>query len=191
MNYFRLLLSLFLAGALSSCVSNFKVSADYDKQVDFSTYSTFSLLPWDDDVSSHISNEAKTLLYSAARSEMEKRGYTYVEKGGDLTLGISVLIEEKVEYRADGTVNYNVGFGTYGYYGGYGMGYSSPTTIKEYYYNDGSLIIDVFDEKKKTLIWQGFGFDRLEDNAHKNVEKIETYMKYIFYKYPLKPSKKK
>lgn len=175
----------------SSCVSTFKVSADYDKQAEFSTYNTFSMLPWDNDVSAHISEEAKKKLYAAARAEMEKRGYTYVEKGGDLTVGISVLIEEKVEYRTDGTVNYNVGYGYYGYYGGYGMGYSSPTTIREYYYNDGTVIVDVFDEKKKNLIWQGMGFDRLEDNAHKNIEKIPAYMKYIFYKYPLKPGKKK
>ena len=89
----------------SSWVSNFKVSADYDKQAEFASYNTFSMLPWDNDVSAHISEEAKKKLYAAARAEMEKRGYTYVEKGGDLTVGISVLIEEKVEYRTDGTVN--------------------------------------------------------------------------------------
>jgi hypothetical protein len=174
----------------SACVSNFKVSADYDKQTDFMGYNTFSLLPWNSDVSTNISNEAKTKLYATARSEMEKRGYKYVEKGGELSVGISVLIEEKVEYRADGTVNYSVGYSTWGY-GGVGMGYSSPTTIRSYYYNDGTIVVDVFDEKKKTLVWQGFGFDRLDDSAQKNIKKIPTYMKYIFYKYPLKPGKKK
>ncbi len=191
MNLTRSLLVLAVAAFTASCVSNFKVSADYDKEAQFINYNTFSMLPWDNDVSSHIGNEAKTRLYNATRSEMEKRGYKFVEKGGDLTVGISVLIEEKVEYRSDGTVNYNVGYGYYGYYGGYGMGYTGPTTIREYYYNDGTLIIDVFDEKKKNLIWQGMGFDRLNDDSHKNVEKIETYVKYIYYKYPLKPGKKK
>lgn len=174
----------------TSCVSTFKVSAEYDKQASFSTYKTFSMLPWDNNVSSHISEGAKTKLYAATRAEMEKRGYTFVEKGGDLTVGISVLIEEKVEYRTDGTVNYNVGFGYYGYYGAYGMGYSAPTTVREYYYNDGTVIVDVFDEQKKNLVWQGIGFDRLDDSAHKNIEKIPVYMKYIFYKYPVKPGKK-
>ena len=191
MKSLRILLPVFILALSTSCVSNFKVSYDYDKDAEFIDYNTFSMLPWDDDVSSHISNEAKRKLYAAARAEMEKRGYTFVEKGGDLAVGISVLIEEKVEYKSDGTVNYNVGYGYYGYYGGYGMGYSSPTTIREYYYNDGTVIIDVFDEKKKNLIWQGMGFDRLDENSHKNIEKIPTYMKYIYYKYPLKPGKKK
>ena len=187
--YTFLALAAFLA-LNTACVSNFKVSADYDKQADFDAYKTYSLLPWDNDVSSHISEEAKRIIYSSIRKEMNDRGYTEVEKGGDLTVGVSVLIEEKVEYRSDGSVNYNVGYGYYGYYGGYGMGYSSPTTYREYYYNDGTLIVDVFDEKKKTLIWQGMGFDRLADNAHTNIEKIPTYVRYIFYKYPKKPGRK-
>lgn len=170
----------------SSCVSNFKASADYDKKTDFTQYKTFSLLPWNPQASSAIQESPRAKLYEAAKKEMESRGYTYVQSGGDLALGLSVLIEEKVEYRTDGSVNYNVGYGYYGYYGGYGMGYSGPTTVTPVYYNDGTLIVDIFDEKQKTLIWQGYGFDRLEDNPHKNEQKINTYMKYIFYKYPVK-----
>jgi hypothetical protein len=192
MKFFKSLAYLGLIGLLSSCVSNFKVSTDYDKDVDFEKYATFTFLPWDDDVSTHINEFVQKELYAAAKAEMEKRGYKFVENNADLAVGLSVLIEEKVEYRSDGTVNYNVGYGYYGYgYGGMGMGYSTPTTIREYYYNDGTIIIDVFDEKAKQLIWQGYGFDRLEDNPHKNEEKIPVYMKYIFQKYPLKPGKKK
>lgn len=190
MKLLRPLFLLFFAALMTSCVSNFKVSADYDKATDFSAYKTFNFLPWRDDVSTHISKEAQDKLYAAAKNEMEARGYIFVQSGGDLAVGISVLIEEKVEYRTDGSANYNVGYRYYGYYGGYGMGYAGPTTVRPYYYNDGTVIIDVFDEKKKNLIWQGYGFDRLDDVPHKNISKIPTYMKYIFYKYPYKGKKK-
>jgi hypothetical protein len=129
-------------------------------------------------------------LYAAAKNEMQARGYSYVDNGGDLAVGLSVLIEEKVEYRADGSVNYNVGYGYYGYYGGYGMGYAGPTTISTYYYNDGTLIVDVFDQKTKNLVWQGYGFDRLDDQPLKVQHKIPTYMKYIFQKFPKKNARK-
>jgi len=178
------LLTLVAAVIATSCVSTFSVSADYDRQTDFSKYKTFSMLPWQTDVSTPVAGAIRTKLLNAAKNEMLERGYTFVEKGGDLTVGLSLLIEEKVEYRSDGTVSYGVGYGGYGYYGAYGMGYTTPTTIREYYFNEGTLIVDIFDEKAKNLVWQGYGFDRLEDNPHKNEDKIDTYMRYIFHKYP-------
>jgi hypothetical protein len=184
-----LFLALAVAILSTSCVSNFKASADYDKQTDFSLYKTYSVLPWNPQVSTSIQESPKAKLYQALRNEMDKRGYTYVEKDGDLTVGLSVLIEEKIEYRADGTVNYNVGYGYYGY-GGYGVGYSTPTTIREYDYNEGTIIVDMFDEKQKQMIWQGYGQDRLDDVPHKNEQKIDTYMRNIFYKFPGKVAKK-
>ncbi len=168
----------------TGCVSNFTASADYDKTTDFTKYKTYSVLPWNAQASTDIGESPKAKIYAAINNEMQKRGYKYQEKGGDLTIGLSVLIEEKVEIRSDGSVNYNVGYGYYGYYGAVGMGYGSPTTYREYYYNDGSIVIDIFDEKQKNLVWQGYGFDRLDDNPHKNEEKIDIYVKYIFHKFP-------
>jgi hypothetical protein len=184
-----LLLAISAVLFTTSCVSNFTASADYDKKTDFTQYKTYSVLPWNPQVSTSIQESPKTKLYQALRNEMDKRGYTHVEKGGDLAVGLSVLVEEKVEYRSDGTVNYNVGYGYYGY-GGYGMGYSTPTTIREYDYNEGTIIIDIFDEKQKQMVWQGYGQDRLDDVPHKNESKIDTYLKNIFYKYPVKPKRK-
>ena len=179
-----ILFTLFLALLSTSCVSSFKVSADYDKKTDFDQYTSFSMHPWEDDISTPIPEMAKKQLLEAAKNEMIKRGYTFKEKGGDLTVGLSVLIEEKIEYRSDGSVSYGFGYGGYGYYGAYGMGYTSPTTFRSYYYNEGTIIVDIFDEKNKNLVWQGYGFDRLDENPHKNQEKIDVYMRYIFQKYP-------
>jgi hypothetical protein len=184
-----LLLAVVTAFFATSCVSNFKATADYDRATDFSAYKTFQMLEWNPQNSSNINPSVAAELLASAQKEMEARGYTLVEKGGDLAVGLSVLIEEKIEYRSDGSVNYNVGYGYYGY-GGYGMGYMGPTTVREYYYNEGTIIVDIFDEKKKMMVWQGYGFDRLNDNPHKNEAKIGTYMKYIFYKFPGKVSKK-
>jgi hypothetical protein len=184
-----LLLAIVVALFATSCVSNFKATADYDKSTDFSVYKTFQMLDWNPHNSSHVEASTAAKLQAAAQNEMENLGYTLVQSNGDLAVGLSVLIEEKVEYRSDGSVNYNVGYGYYGY-GGYGMGYSGPTTYRSYYYNEGTIIVDIFDEKKKMMVWQGYGFDRLEDNAHKNVQKIDTYMKYIFHKYPGKVKSK-
>jgi hypothetical protein len=182
-------LALYTAVSLTSCVSSLKVEAESDKTADFKSYKTFSLLPWNNSVSATISESAKKALYQSVRTEMEKRGYTFQEKDGQLSVGISVLIEDKIEYRTDGTVNYNVGYGGYGYYGGYGVGYSAPVTVRSYEYQDGTVIVDVFDEARKNLIWQGYVYDRLSESAKKNRDKIPTYVRYVFSKYPVRPGK--
>lgn len=178
-----LIAALITAVLFTSCVSDFKVSADYDKTTDFTKYTTFSMLPWNNDLSAPMQESTKTKILQAAKNEMMARGYTFKETGGQLSVGLSVLVEEKVEYRSDGSVSYGVGYGGWGY-GGVGVGYSTPTTYRSYYYNEGTVLVDVFDEAQKMLIWQGYGFDRLDDNPHKNSDKVDMYMKYIFKKYP-------
>jgi len=190
MRFIKSLLILLLVSLLASCVTNFKVVTDFDKKTDFSGYKTFHFLPWNKEISTRIERETQNMLYAAARNEMEARGYTFVQSGGDLAVGISVLIEEHVEVRADGSVNYNVGYGGMGYFGGFGMGQRGPTTYSNVYYNDGTLIIDVFDEKTKNLIWEGYGFDRINDHPLKAQQKIPMYMKHIFKKFPAQGKKK-
>ncbi len=190
MRFTKSLLSLLFVWLLASCVTNIKVTSEFDKNTDFSVFKTFHFLPWNKEISTRLERETQNMLYAAARKELEDRGYTFVQSGGDLAVGLSVLVEEHVEVRADGSVNYNVGYGGMGYFGGFGMGYRGPTTYSNVYYNDGTLIIDVFEEQKKNLIWQGYVFDRVDDNPLKAQKKIPTYMKSVFRKFPVQGKKK-
>ena len=61
MRNFTLLRLTVLILALSACVSSFKTTAEYDKATNFGAYKTFMFLPWRDDVSTHISKEAKDI----------------------------------------------------------------------------------------------------------------------------------
>ena len=176
--------------ALTSCVSTLSIDADYDKATDFSVFKTFSILDLNSNTTQHLLPSVKSTLYDAVQKELENRGYVYQKTGGQLSVGLSILIEDKIEYRTDGAVNYGVGYGGYGYgYGYYGYGYSAPQVITPVEYRDGTLIIDIFDEAKKNLIWQGQANDRLSDSKSQNKNKIPAYVRYIFAKYPGKAAK--
>jgi hypothetical protein len=181
-----------------------------DKTVDFKSFKTFYLLPWDHSVSSTVSLIARNKLRDAMREEMEKRGYRFVDSGGDLAVGASVLIEEMIEYRSDGHVNHHMGWGGMGWGGGawgmhpgmgmhgmgmmgpgmgMGMGWTGPTTVRPEKFKNGSLILDVYDGKQKRLIWQAVGTDRLNNNKDKERKRIPSYVKLLFRRYPVEKVK--
>ena len=86
-----------------------------------------------------------------------------------------------------GTTAYTThyGMGGYGYYGGFGYGVgSSQTTYQNYTYEVGSLILDVYDQKEKKLIWQGIGSTEISDNSKKNQKNIPSYVRQVLFDYP-------
>ena len=45
------------------------------------------MLPWDQDMSTPIAENTRKKILDAAKNEMINRGYTFMEKGGQLTVG--------------------------------------------------------------------------------------------------------
>ena len=172
----------------SSC-STIKVTADYDKEVDFTAYKTFTLLPWNKHNDSIVSPFTKERILEALKNEMIKRGYYYVADIEKADLGVNsyVLLREKTDYQY-----YQNYYGPYGYYynapwawgGYYGYGYPYNTTVQKRDYVEGTLIIDVFDTKKKKLIWQGIGVGEVEPNS--NGKHVAKAISQIFFKYPVR-----
>ncbi len=187
----KLLFILSVGLALNSCTSGMDVVTDFDKSTDFSNYKTFQLLPWDEDLQEAMRMSTMSAIDEAIKKEMILKGYTYVEKGADLVLSTYIHIDQK-----EGVTAYNNYYGPtgYGYYGGFGYGYGyggmgagySTTTYQEYTITLGSLIMDVFDQAEKKLVWQGIGTDELSDNNQKNVKKIPSYVRQVLYDFPKK-----
>jgi hypothetical protein len=172
--------------AVTSC-NTIKVTADYDKEVDFKSFKTFTLLPWNAHNDSIVSTFTKQRILEALKNEMIKRGYYYVADINKADLGVNsyVLLREKTDYQY-----YQDYYGPYGYYytapwawGGY-YGYPYNTTVQSRDYIEGTLIIDVFDTHKKKLIWQGIGVGEVEPNG--NGKHVAKAISQIFFKYPVK-----
>ena len=173
-----LLFILILAGSCSSL----KVSSDYDRTAEFSSYKTYSFivykenLPYDPEMSERV-------LISIA-NELNARGMKKSDNP-------DVFIDLKVRTGQSKTVASYIG-DTPDYYGSgyiYTWGYGFSTSSINYSsYTDGTMFIDIIDAKKKQLVWQGRGAakiaaDRSSLEREKNLAKV---VNQIFTKYPPK-----
>lgn len=181
---------------LSSC-EGVKVTNQWDKELDFNQFKTYSLYPWDTHFDKVVNDYDKQTIQSSVKLEMEKRGYTLVEKNGDLVISTFVVIKDKTSYQQytthyGGWAGYGGGWGygpRMGYYGyGWGPGYSS-STVYSTDYKQGTLIIDVFSLSNKKLIWQGIGTGEVTQDMEKRDKRLPTIITSIFKKFPVKPKK--
>ena len=161
------------------------VKVDFDKDADFSKYKTFAAkigTSWNNEISEkRISSEVKQTL---------------VEKGWQIEdpakADAIVVIHGATEKQKSLNTFYSGGgmYGGYGWrgvgYGGMGMG-SSTTTVSEYMV--GTLVVDIFDAKTKSLLFRGIASDEISDKPEKNIKKVDKATNKMFKDFP--PGSKK
>jgi hypothetical protein len=140
--------ALVAAGAvlfLSAC-SGISTSTDYDPSVNFSQFSTYQ---WHDTEGDNVDAITNSRITSAIDAELAKKGLKKVDSNGDLAVGYQVTTSERKSYN---TVN--TGWGGGYYWGGWGMGMGTSTTY-ETTWQEGSLVVGIFDTGTKNLVWTG------------------------------------
>ena len=177
---------------ISAC-SSIKITSEKDGDVDFTQYKTMSYYGWAKESDKILNRFEKERIEAAFAKEFKSRGLELVERDGDVIVSLYIVVDQKTG--ATAYTNHYGGGGPYGWYGGYGygawgwgMGYSS-TTYSEYDYYVGTLICDVFDSKKKSLIWQGVVSGEIDDNPKTRERNLPRVVGYLMKKYPVKPTK--
>ena len=136
------------AFALTAC-SGISTTSDYDPAVDFTRYSTYT---WLDTEGDDIDSITDSRIRSSIDGVLSVNG---LQKGSnpDLAVGYQATSAERRSYN---TVNsgWGGGYGWGGYgWGGYGgMGMS---TTYENVWEEGTLIVGLFDVESKNLVWTG------------------------------------
>jgi hypothetical protein len=155
------------------------VKIDFDKAFDFSTVKTYSIkiaTPWGNDLS-------QRRVLTEFDETISGKGWKKVPEG---QADIQVLLHGATQTKHDATTFYTGG-GYGGYrYGGMGMG-SAQTVVNEYLV--GTLVVDMFDAKSKSLVFRGTAADELSDKPEKNAKKLEKASTKMFKEFP--PSAKK
>ncbi len=166
-----------------------KVTADYDKSVDFSQYKTYYFMGWEKESEKLLNDFDKRRIRDAFTAELTARGMTEGAEGNaDLGITGFIVIENKTS-----TTAYTTYTGGYGYrparWGwGAGMG-SSMTTYSEDDYTEGTLVVDMYDNSSKNLVWQGVMVSTVEMKSEKREKTIPKKVKKMMKKYPVKPLK--
>ncbi len=124
---------------------------------------------------------------------MQRIGYTLDNNNPDLTINIFLIVDQKT-----GTSTYadfyTSGIGVGYYYGPWGYnspgGVSAYTVMHSYDYNEGTLIVDVLDVKKKQIAWQGIAQKTIKSNPKYDGQGIKEVIAKLFMKFPLEKDQK-
>lgn len=173
---FRPLLATVVVLTLSACASTIQSTVDVADQADFSNFQTYawitdeSLIARSDTTSElgYPLNEQRTR--AAVERELARKGYRKVSATEadfvvSFTVGSRVRVQQYYNNYGYSYHGYHHGFTRYGYpgYGHYG------SAASEYTFTEGSLVVDIFDNRSKEAIWHGSASKRLsrkdKDNA--------------------------
>lgn len=178
--YFFIVLVLFA----SACSSGVKVSSNYEEDVDFSSYSTYKMLPIGHEGTDSVvySEENKQLIRDAITRELEAMNYTREESNPDLLVYATIAIEEK-EQKRERTFRE----GPY-YTGQRRYSWSASDSILVGYYNEGSLVINLVDAKRNEIVWHATARKALKDNPTDKEEIINQAVADMFKEYPGNPT---
>lgn len=180
---------------LNAC-SGLKVISDVDPTIDWTQYKTFEYYGWAKESDKILTRFDRDRIENSFGEEFKKRGLNYVESGGDMIVVLFVVVEQKTETTASTTSMGGYG-GYYGGYYGYGPGYGwdpgwgggmSTTTIQEYDYEVGTLVVDVFDAKEEKLIWEGIGTKTVDEDPQTRDKNIPKSVQKIMARFPVQPN---
>ena len=183
---FRPLLAAVVVLTLSACASAIQSTVDIADQADFSNFQTYawitdkSLIARSDATSElgYPLNEQRTR--AAVERELARKGYrkvsgTEADFVVSLTVGSRIRVQQYYNDYGYSYRGYRHGFTRYGYsrfgyagyrYPGYGH-FGSTASVRTF--TEGSLVVDIFDNRSKEAIWHGSASKRLsrkdKDNA--------------------------
>jgi hypothetical protein len=160
-----------------------KVSYDYNKSADFTTFKTYA----HKDGTKVGQDLIDDRIVAAIDAQLAAKGLTKVEANPDVFVIYHVAFDKQKDIST-----YSSGYGGYGAYGwGWGGGWAGGTTSTQV--RDilvGTLVIDIADAKKSELAWRGMGVREVntQANPEKRDKSINEAAKKIFKNYP--PKKK-
>lgn len=147
-----------------------QVKTDYDRNVDFSQFKTYS---WE-------KVETQDPLWidrikDAVNGTLAAKGWMMVPSGGQVAV---VAMEITKDHRTLDT--YYDGFGGGWRWGG---GFGDETTSVDTY-KVGTLVVDLFDAGSKKLIWRGSASDTLSNKSEKNIKNLDKGVQKMFDHFP-------
>jgi hypothetical protein len=162
-----LILSILTLVFVSSASAQ-QVSVNYNHSQSFTGYHTYA---WGAENANKIAN---SILAQAAKSDiesaMQSAGLSKVDESQNPDL---ILL-------ANGGLKQETSYSAWGMRGiGGGMGGITPEQNVE-----GTMVVDLYDAKQKTLVWRGIAEDTLSNNGDKNQKLVAKAVEKMFKQYP-------
>jgi Domain of unknown function (DUF4136) len=153
-----------------------QVKTDYDRSADFSQYKTYSWTKVQTQDPLWVDR-----IKDAVNAALTAKGWTQVDSGGQVAI-IAVDMTKNQQTLNTFYDGFGGGWGWRRFGGGMG-GFGDATTTTETY-KVGTLIVDLFDAKTKTLLWRGSASDTLSDKSEKNIKNLDKGVQKMFDHFP-------
>ena len=122
--------------------------------------------------------------------DLGKAGYTRVASGGDIQISAFEGEHDSKQYDSfyNGLGSGGWGWGGGWYGGGWGGGWGGgpfgerETTVREI--PVGTLLVDMYDNNTKKLIWRGRASSDLSNNSDKNTKKFDKDIDHMLNGFP-------
>ena len=161
------LLAFFIMGVILTSCNTVRVTYDFDRATDFNTYKTYNYHTKGIE-KLELNDMDKRRILEAIDAQMAAKGFS---KSDNPQLYINVLASSKEK------VNIDNGYG--GYWGPY---WGGPSRV--YQYTSGTIILDVVDNTRNILVWQGAGSGLNVSNLNSKAEDIPKAIGEILSKFP-------
>ena len=176
--------SLALLAMMASCAS-FNTGSHHDPTTNFASYESFGWIGEDPyivgDRSALVSPLAVEQIKTAIRTELERKGYAYMEDGANADFVVSFTVGTRDEIRID---SYPAGYrGAWGWHVPYSYYYYHD--VSAHSYTRGTLGIDIFDNESGKPVWHGWAEKTVTDSDRRDPsESIEEGVRLIFAEFP-------
>lgn len=171
----RTLLAVAVAGLSVGC-SSVTTNSDYDQSYDFSTLHHYA---WAEISGDKQAADQLTLrrVQEATEQVLASKGFQKSDPGkAEFLVAIQTGQQQQTQYT------------TYGMGGGWRLGGGMATTTAQTY-DEGTLILDMVDAKKKELIWRGSANGVLDPGAstQEKTENVQKTVTKILADFPPQP----
>ena len=162
-----------LIAGLASC-SAVRVNYDYDKNTDFSNYTTYNYYP---DLETGLNELDSKRLLKAVDSVMQQKGILFSEEPDFL-----INIQSRA-FRNPQNSTVGVGVGGTGRNVGGGVSIGLPVGRPNV---EREIVFDLVDSQKDELFWQAVSESAFRESASPSVkeEKLHEIVSKVFSKYP-------
>jgi hypothetical protein len=147
------------------------VKTDYDRGANFSQYKTFSFEKVQTENPLWVDR-----IESAVSAALTEKGLLQVASGGDVAVVAVGMTKTQQQLNT-----FYDGFG-----GGWRFRSFGDSTTEVENYKVGTLVVDLFDAKTKTLLWRGSASDTVSNKSINNIKNLDKGVQKMFAKYPPK-----
>jgi hypothetical protein len=159
------------AAIASVCILAAAVKTDYSHSTDFNKYKTYSWIKvqatdtlWGDRITRDVD------------AQLSAKGWTKVESGGDA--GVTAFGATHNEQTLQ---TFYDGFGGGWRWRGFGPEMATTDVVNT---PVGTLVVDIFDNQSKGLVWRGTSSEALSGKPEKNEKKLEKEVTDMFRHFP-------